>query len=183
MLNGAELEEDTNLSVSLTLQYTNGPGQNVAGQKKPSSPKQEKLKEHQSVHKLEQKTMNRDEKLACRHIWQVEGYKTQMELQIKLTEKKVDASSSPSVSGTDNACLKSRRAINCQLKPVKMRKTNEQGLTRSDNENLLDSGSIIRPIINVSKNQVGQLKSICIKHVRSWKNGSVRRHKEFQWTC
>lgn len=40
--------------------------------------------------------------------------KTELNINILLTEKKVEASSSSSAFGRDRACLKSRRAINCQ---------------------------------------------------------------------
>lgn len=39
-----------------------------------------------------------------------------MKIQVFLTEKKVDTSSSPSASGMVSACRKSKRAINCKNK-------------------------------------------------------------------
>lgn len=43
----------------------------------------------------------------------------QMKVEVFLTEKKVDMSSSPSASGMVSACRKSKRAINCLKKLIK----------------------------------------------------------------
>lgn len=54
---------------------------------------------------------------------QLKCLQRKLKIGIRLTEKKVEASSSSSAFGRDRACLKSRRAINCQEVLIKMLRT------------------------------------------------------------
>lgn len=104
---------NTNLSLSSTLQYTDSPGHNVAREKETSSSKQEKLS---SIH------MYFNGETTSMQPWiytSIDTYKHTNYYQmnsthISLTEKKLEASSSPSALVMFSACLRSRRAINCQ---------------------------------------------------------------------
>lgn len=96
------MQEKTNLSLSTALYDIYTPKYDIARQKKANSPKHDKLKHthtHIYINQLVRVQMKQ---------WNAEKHKW------KLTEKKVERSSSGSASVTVNACLNNRNPINYQ---------------------------------------------------------------------